>query len=214
MVHMFKQLSIYKKGQKIQDINWRTAKSKELYLYLLHYRNEIVETKVLAKVLWPHLPRNKAYNLLYNTIYFLRNTLKSIDTEIEILNFSQGYLRELNSILLDVDEWMKVLDKGHLKTKKNLDEWEKPIHLYAGDYLQEENYPWLIEERRKLRDIHISFILELLKNFLKSESYPKAEYYALKLQNEYPHLKEAYLLDRKSTRLNSSHVATSYAVFC
>ena len=194
MVHMFKQLSIYKKGQEIQDINWRTAKSKELFLYLLHYRNEIVEKKVLAKVLWPHLPRNKAYNLLYNTIYFIRNTLKSIDAEIEILNFSKGYLLELNGVVLDVDEWLKIMDKGYMKTKKNFNESEKLIHLYAGDYLQEENYPWLIEERRKLRDIHISFILELLMNFLKSQSYSKAEYYALKLQNEYPYLKEAYLL--------------------
>src|SRR5699024_12151321 len=29
-----------------------------------------------------------------------------------------------------------------------------------------------------------------------------------------PHLQEAGLIDRKSTRLNSSHVSISYAVFC
>src|SRR5690625_5570613 len=32
--------------------------------------------------------------------------------------------------------------------------------------------------------------------------------------HSWPDLVAAWLLDRKSTRLNSSHVATSYAVFC
>src|SRR5690606_41882585 len=37
---------------------------------------------------------------------------------------------------------------------------------------------------------------------------------AVKEECEIPQMKTAFILDRKSTRLNSSHVKISYAVFC
>src|SRR3712207_7199061 len=46
-----------------------------------------------------------------------------------------------------------------------------------------------------------------------SHSFPNSALAALLLQEFLPALRQ-YLLDRKSTRLNSSHANISYAVFC
>src|SRR5690606_40159715 len=41
-----------------------------------------------------------------------------------------------------------------------------------------------------------------------------AEHYGIDLETPWEQLPEAFQTDRKSTRLNSSHVKISYAVFC
>src|SRR5690625_6845304 len=62
----------------------------------------------------------------------------------------------------------------------------------------------------------------VLKYMIETEEHPTADDIFKALSNEYPNMSVATIYnnlklfkeDRKSTRLNSSHVAISYAVFC
>src|SRR5699024_12140511 len=60
-------------------------------------------------------------------------------------------------------------------------------------------------------DIVPKLIVQLLRNFVPSYDFRSLQQL---LTNHHSHLKTLELVDRKSTRLNSSHVSISYAVFC
>src|SRR5690625_7032888 len=69
-----------------------------------------------------------------------------------------------------------------------------------------------IEQNIKLLDEDFQVEELLLAESIDTEN--RTEFKLLKKQEELLHLqKEAFKADRKSTRLNSSHVASSYAVF-
>src|SRR5690554_5541302 len=67
-----------------------------------------------------------------------------------------------------------------------------------------QDYPWCFEWKRIRGHCNLKFII-LYRN---KESWWKSFY------ESYGGLGMKYLSDRKSTRLNSSHVRISYAVFC
>src|SRR5690554_7217330 len=54
----------------------------------------------------------------------------------------------------------------------------------------------------------------LQKNFYKENNIPTAPFHLIDDQSEIAQYTDQLPLDRKSTRLNSSHVRISYAVFC
>src|SRR5690625_5574716 len=56
--------------------------------------------------------------------------------------------------------------------------------------------------------------LKKSKNSLKRKAINPISDKRSKELAEYRKLRDVYMIDRKSTRLNSSHVAISYAVFC
>src|SRR5690606_40393967 len=87
-------------------------------------------------------------------------------------------------------------------------------HTYGLDLTQADSYS--VTERRTIRwCIENVLPLELWK-FQESESYHVVRYEALfsDVQAFLDLCARVQLQDRKSTRLNSSHVKISYAVFC
>lgn len=72
----FKYFHFMINDKEVKNIKWRTAKAKELFIYLVQNQNEIVRKDVLIELLWPDSDADKAYDNLYTTIYHVRNTLR------------------------------------------------------------------------------------------------------------------------------------------
>src|SRR5699024_9579858 len=59
-VNMFKRFHFKKDGKEITNIKFRTAKTRELLIYLIQHGDEIVHKETLIQLLWPDMPMENA----------------------------------------------------------------------------------------------------------------------------------------------------------
>ncbi|HLR72671.1 MAG TPA: response regulator, partial [Pseudogracilibacillus sp.] len=76
-------LAFEEKPNVFQPVSWRTSKSQELFIYLLHNRNRLVEKSAIVDLLWYDHDVEKAYALLYTTVYNTRKQLKKYRPNIK-----------------------------------------------------------------------------------------------------------------------------------
>src|SRR5690606_30742517 len=57
---------------KYEIVHWRTAKTRELFLYLLQNRGKTIRKSSIIEFLWQDVDEKKAYPQLYTTIYYIR----------------------------------------------------------------------------------------------------------------------------------------------
>src|SRR5690625_6749673 len=125
--------------------------------------------------------------------YIVKGDLSGIQNFIFDIK-SKGAARELKKRSLYVTNLAKELYAKDLEFfgKDNVEE----IYIGGGNYFYEI-------ETDKDEDELNKYFSQRSHEFLLNEIYP-----------HYAWVKSGQTLDRKSTRLNSSHVAISYAVFC
>src|SRR5699024_11967746 len=103
------------------------------------------------------------------------------------------------------------IDRFTMETKRQLDLLNKTLgkrpYIAGDEYTIADIVNWSWYGRLALGDLY-----EGSAEFLDIQSYPKVLEWARRIA-ERPAVKKG-LEDRKSTRLNSSHVSISYAVFC
>ncbi|SFM46591.1 Two-component response regulator, SAPR family, consists of REC, wHTH and BTAD domains [Gracilibacillus orientalis] len=159
---------------KPEDIRWRTAKSKELFLYLLHYESKVVLKSELVEALWNEIDIDKLYSHLYVSIYNIRHSLRMFNDYIKITNIGDGYLLKLHNVILDKKEWKNQLLENPEITIDTLEEQEEIMQLYAGSYLNIHDYIWLQGERFELEEmwLHRSKLIADCYNF--SNQFEKA----------------------------------------
>lgn len=107
MIRCFHQLDFIKITDKIESSNvkWRTAKSKDIFAYLLHHQNCKVGKYTLIEIHWPSIGDREAYARLYTAIYYIRAKINTMKLPIELINTTQGYELKLKDILIDVEKY-------------------------------------------------------------------------------------------------------------
>src|SRR5690606_7530162 len=80
-------------------------------------------------------------------------------------------------------------------------------------YETEEQAPRFSDYHRKISDMLTSFATDTTKVLIAGNDHTVWEALSPALKYDLEHILQE-LIDRKSTRLNSSHVIISYAVFC
>ncbi len=138
--------------EETTNINWRTAKSKELFLYLLQYEGKVVLKSVLIEALWEDVNIDKAYSHLYVSIYNIRQSLRAVQDYIQITNSNDGYLLNLQNVTTDIIEWKNQLFHQPTLNIDNLSKYEEIMRLYRGRYLEAHDYLWLQVDRFKLEE--------------------------------------------------------------
>src|SRR5699024_6519941 len=88
---LFKYFHIKKAGNNLLNIKWRTAKARELLIYLIQHYGETVRKDVLVELLWPDASVDKAYDNLYASIYYIRKLLSDLLIGLHITTHVNGY---------------------------------------------------------------------------------------------------------------------------
>lgn len=146
-------LTIRRPNSEIAYLKWRTTKAQELFAYLLHNRGQMVSRESLFRLLWPEFDTERAAAQLYNTIYTIRAVLKSEGFDLTIAKGgpAAGYRLDLGTVRLDVDLWERSLLALPSLSRENASRYETVLNKYTGDYLQDSDYNWALEERLRLR---------------------------------------------------------------
>lgn len=136
-----------------QPIQWRTAKTQELFLYLLQNNGQLVEKSTLMELLWGVYELDKGYSLLYTTIYNVRKALRPFNDYFIIHSRSDSYLLELKNVTIDLYEWEKKLVNLPRLTSGTIKNYEMVMEQNEEQYLSSHDYIWLEAERQRIENL-------------------------------------------------------------
>lgn len=184
-INLFGNLTFELNG-KIEIFQWRTAKVKELFIYLLQNDKKIIHKAKLIELLWPELDHAKAYSRLYNTVYQLRNNLYLFNKYFSLRNIGHGYMLETNNVWIDIIEWKNKITSVSSVTVKSVTHVENLMSLYTESYLVELDYLWLIPDRRHLEQLWLKVAYELIHFYSGVEDFEKVELWYSKICSFFP----------------------------
>lgn len=173
-------------------LRWRTSKAQELFLYLVQHQGQQVRKFTLTDLLWPESDADKAASLLYSAIYQIRKTLAPYDRYIKLLNAADGYILNLDNVVLDTKEWENRIQSLPPLSESSMEDYEKLIWPYPGDYLRELDYWWSENERIRLKTLWVKSMTQLAEWHRSREQYTKSIEYYEEICNHHPHAEEGY----------------------
>ncbi|MBD8005340.1 response regulator [Bacillus norwichensis] len=197
MVSCFHTIHFIYYGNDIEEIEvkWRTAKTKELFAYLIHHRNQSIRKDVLLELFWNQEDLKSGYSQLYTAIYHIRRMLKSIGFNITINSLENSYRLELNDVLLDVDVWEKGMEgETRYITRSRFLKQRKILDLYKGDFVGEEDYSWAENERKRLRALWLSHVKKMADYMIYNENRYEAIALYLRVQKILPYQEDSYII--------------------
>lgn len=150
---LFQQVVIESEGRSAAPLRWRTTKAQELFLYFLQNRGQLVRKSAIIELLWPEYEFDKAYSLLYTTVYHIRKTLGPFQHHFQLSNATDGYVLHIENVQLDVEEWESRILSCLPVAENTISDMEQAMGLYTGDYLEEYDYWWGESERFRLRQL-------------------------------------------------------------
>lgn len=212
MVCFFNSMRFLDQYRKEIPIQWRTRKTQELFALLVHHRGKKLRKDLIVEELWPNHKWQNGMSLLYNSIYYLRRTLKKIDFNIEIKNEKNTYTLIMNDVKLDVQKWQDKIDTLPELTRDTYLHHKEVIHMYKGDYLNEHEYHWSEMEKEHLRSIWLYHVRKVVDFLIEQEEFFEAINLYHYVQEVYPTGEESYfnLMKLYNKVNNKQAVETQY----
>lgn len=173
-------------------VDWRTSRAKEVFLYLLLNKKQIVRKSDLIELFWGEYDVDRAYSLLYTTIYHVRKALKQFKSNLTIINKQEGYILMTNNIKVDLIEWEATINKMLPINDKNIAKFEDVMKLYTDGYLQNNDYFWSEPERYRLENKWISIAFKIGELHFKNKNYQTAESWFIKICQVRPEEERAH----------------------
>ncbi len=173
-------------------IHWRTTKSQELFLYLLHHQNETVRKSKLIELFWTEFDQDRAYSQLYTAIYHLRKTLKKFHDHFLIKNVGEGYNLTTKNVYIDLQEWESRISTLPPIHKDTIHDYELCMQLYRGAYLKENDYLWAEGERYRLEQLWLRVAHQMGNYYSQENDNKSAEIWYLKICTAQPEDENAH----------------------
>ncbi|SDF78695.1 Two-component response regulator, SAPR family, consists of REC, wHTH and BTAD domains [Fontibacillus panacisegetis] len=191
-LHLLKQVSVELPKGQFTLLQWRTSKAQELFLFLLQHRGQLVRKSVLIDLLWPEYESDKVYSQLYTAVYHIRKTLQPYGERFQISNTTEGYILNMNNVILDIVEWEDKLTQLPRINEEFIDEYVETMKLYTGDYLQEFDYWWTESERQRLKGMWLFTSYSIADWYQQQQLIDQAIICYVNICNQYPLEEEAH----------------------
>ena len=185
-------LAFEKEPDVYKPVQWRTSKSQELFIYLLQNKNRLVEKSAIVDLLWRDYDVEKAYALLYTTVYNTRKQINAYYPNIHLYNRSDGYLLELKNVEIDLVYWEKELAKLAEINEKTINEYERVMTWNEGSYLANVDYIWLEAERHRLDSLWIHTAMKIASYYQEHNQFSDAIEWYQRIPKYLPTLEEAH----------------------
>ncbi|MFD0589673.1 response regulator [Paenibacillus sp. GCM10027627] len=166
--------TFYAETSSKQVFKWRTAKEKELLVYLALQQGTPVHRDRIIEDLWPDDPFQKARVYLHTCISLIRKHLTSLGLSGLLLYDKERYRLDADRVEVDA-----LLFKSNLSTLKDseastIDSMEETLEQYKGNLLQDEDYPWAIMASEKLKATALEWLLKAAELRLAEGHFVKA----------------------------------------
>jgi len=185
-IQLCNEFSIVIDNQKRDYIKWRTAKAKEVFLYLLHHRGEKVRKSTLVDLIWEDFDADRAYPQLYTTVYHIRNALKVFENHFSIHSVMDGYILHTSNIHIDIEKWKEEIASLGPISDETIKSYENVMHLYKGGYLVNENYLWVASEQYRLETLWIETAHHIAEFYDDNNDLDNAEKWYRRITEQFP----------------------------
>ncbi|MFS0554919.1 response regulator [Brevibacillus sp. 179-C9.3 HS] len=195
-IQCFNSILFHLPNQEPQEIKWRTNKARELFAYLLHHRNKMIDKNSLIELLWPDYDGSKGVTQLYTTIYLIRQTLKRYGLQtisINKGNLEGGYKLTIDSATIDVEEWENRLKQLPTLSLASMAEHEQVLAAYTGDYFGDYDYLWAEYERERLRRMWLQLAKTMSSFYLGHGRMREAINVNQRIQHLHPLEEDSYM---------------------
>lgn len=193
----FNQIRFQLPGQEPQVPKWRTSKAQELFAYLLHHRDQVIDRGILIELLWPDFEISRAAQQLYTTIYHIRQTLKNngMDTvSITPSEFGGGYRLDIGEANIDTESWENQVKELDLPSIHTIVHYEHVLNQYTGDYLGEYSYLWAEPERQRLSMVWLNLARKISAFYIEQDDIKAAIRVNQRIQHILPDAEESYFV--------------------
>lgn len=154
-------------------VHWRSAKTKELFAYLVYKQSREVRKEELIEVLWPEVDPEKASVWLYNGIYYIRKALEAAGIVRDQVRVEAGQTGNYKLLIGDAELDSSVLQE--LGDKHRFRDLSHLLSIYRGDFMEGEDYPWALLEREKLSAQFLDSLLRLAVRQKEAMQWNEAE---------------------------------------
>ncbi|HZG79366.1 MAG TPA: response regulator [Brevibacillus sp.] len=161
----FQQIRIQLPGKEPESLRWGSAKALELFAYLLHHRNQVIDNQHLIELLWPDYEESRAAQQLFTAIYHIRQTLQSNGmgtVTIRSGECGRGYMLTLGEAQVDTEKWEGLVKQAEQHFPEQVEACEHAFSMYEGDYLGAYDFMWAEQERERLRNLWLSLAEKLI----------------------------------------------------
>lgn len=155
-----------------EPIKWRAEKTRELFAFLLYHQGRDITKEEFMDKLWPEYDPEKAIRQLYNGIYHIRKALEKYGIDRSMINVNSNYNLKLGTVDYDIKRFGELEKSSPAVSLEMLEEMEA---LYAGDYLEGEDYPWAYFERENWVKLHQQCLIQLAEQYIGKKQFVKAE---------------------------------------
>ncbi|MFC5404953.1 response regulator [Cohnella soli] len=199
MLCLLQRLAIHDEHGRSLDIQWRTAKARELFAYLVHCGDRSPSKDELIDTLWPDGDVDKAATLLHTSLYHIRQTMKNANLPLKI-EYKEGRYRLVlpDSAIIDALQWEHAVAAA--ADHVDVDKWQELLlEGYRGDYLEAEGFLWAEQERERMRAFWLEHALRLAGAYetnapsasLEAGSAKAIAIYQ-KVQSRFPEIEDSY----------------------
>lgn len=174
-INVCRELSFETTKDNVEIVQWRTAKARELFLYLLLHAKKTVRKSDLVELLWPEADLTNDYSQLYTASYHVRNTLKTFSNHFSLKSNADGYYLSTKNISIDIVDWESSIQSAPPIDIETVAAYEKIMDLYTGPYLQAYDYLWAEPERYRLEILWLKTARQMADCYYQDNDFEKAE---------------------------------------
>ncbi len=194
----------------VSSIPWRTAKTKELFAYLLLHRGRSIHRDILLDILWPEIDSKRGYQLLFTTVYLLRRTISAYIPFVELETVEVSYRLHLREIRLDTETWERAVEALPGIDADTIDMHMHLIDAYRGDLLADTDYQWAEGERQRLRNLWFRLAIGTAEFLAGAGRLDDALRLGLRITGSFPYAEDAHFLLMRIYRDTGDHGAVKH----
>jgi DNA-binding SARP family transcriptional activator len=180
-VHILGQFQVIHRGQRISLGSNRSGRA--LFRYLVTLSDRRAHKDVLAELLWPDDPPEKASHKLHIAVSSLRGALHEALANVpgtpDAILFSDDYylLAPDLELELDTDAFLAHLAVARAAEERGdfpaaIVEYEAAQTIYRGDYMAQDLYAdWAIAARAHFEEQYLVLLGQLAHHYMEQEQY-------------------------------------------
>lgn len=156
------------------SLKWRTTKEKELLAFLALQGFVPVHRDRILDKLWPDDPYQNAKVYFHTCVSLLRKHFKELGVS-RVLNYeNEKYMLDAGQVEVDVEQFKRGLKRWKNEEEAPLEELEQLMELYRFNFLQDEDYPWAVQESIQMEKMAMQWFVWLVNLYIEKGDFYKA----------------------------------------
>lgn len=162
-------------GKTGERVKWPTAKSCELFAYLIDKNGNYADKWKLCEALWPNADSRKAENNLYSTVNRVKTALANAGIEDVVFSNEGRYRIDLSTAACDAWSFKSFLESTPFVNANSIFQFERTLDLYKGPLYGNNSFYWALDQLEWYNRLYKEGILKTARYYIDNRQFHKGE---------------------------------------